>query len=279
MRVTSPHDCVFMNEKNPRVSNRGERGWRRRPTPRPGSGPAGLAQPPGERRPERPLRSRSASPPAGRPGEGGGGVRHRLEASLPPPKAGIGTGTRARENGTGGPAGRARGRPLFLSNSRPPPWREPPPLLRLRRRIPGPDCISFQPSGSTFPTAPLQPLIPLGALSAPSRAPPVPPRTLLTRSRLPNVERGCWAAARGLGPLLTLRTQGRGGTGHRRGAGTASVTFTPGLLNHGAAASHPLALRGRDPSPPEPGGARPLRRDPRRSAGRRGGTSARVPAG
>lgn len=64
-RVTSPHDCVFMNEKNPRVSNRGERGWRRRPTPRAGSGPAGPAQPPGERRPERPLRSRSASPPAG----------------------------------------------------------------------------------------------------------------------------------------------------------------------------------------------------------------------
>ncbi|XP_065534511.1 transcription factor MafF isoform X3 [Lathamus discolor] len=34
-----------MNEKNPRVSNRGERGWRRRPTARPGSGPAAPAQP------------------------------------------------------------------------------------------------------------------------------------------------------------------------------------------------------------------------------------------
>lgn len=36
------------------------------------------------------------------------------------------------------------------------------------------------------------------------------------------------------------------------------MTFTPGLLNHGAAASHPPALRGRDPSSPEPGDTRPM---------------------
>lgn len=136
----------FMNEKNPRVSNREERGWRRRPTPSPGSGPAGREQPPGERRPERPLRSRSFPPSRGgfwEKGAPGSGTGWR-------PLAAAEGGNRDRDSGWGErdggrPAGRARGRPLFLSNFWPPPWRDPPPLLRLRRRIPGPDCISFQP--------------------------------------------------------------------------------------------------------------------------------------
>lgn len=182
----------------------------------------------------------SALPLAGWPGEGGGGVRHRLEASLPPPKAGIGTGTRAGGNGTGGrPANRARGRACFLFSSRPPPWRDPPPLLRLRRRIPGPDCISFQPARLLLSRRPPPaPHSSRGALG-PVPAPLVPLRAVLKRPGFPEVGRRCWAAVRGPGPLLTLRTRGRRGTGHRRGAGTASVTFTPGLLNHGAATSHP----------------------------------------
>lgn len=36
------------------------------------------------------------------------------------------------------------------------------------------------------------------------------------------------------------------------------MTFTPGLLNHRAAASHPPAVRGRDPSSPEPEDTQPL---------------------
>lgn len=168
----------FMNEKNPRVSNREERGWRRRPTPSPGSGPAGREQPPGERRPERPLRSRSF--PLSRGGAGRRGRRGPAPAGglWPPPKGGIGTGIRAGGNGTG--AGRLAALGVVhssfpISGHRPGGIRHP--SSGSGGESPARIASASSHSGSTFPAAPLQPLIPLRALSDPSR-----PRLVLPRA-------------------------------------------------------------------------------------------------
>lgn len=238
MRVTSLHDCVFMNEKNPRVSNRGERGWRRRPTPQPGSGPAGAAQPPGERRPERPLRSRLAFAPrgaAGRRGRWGPAPAGGLSAAAE-------GGDRDRDYGwgerDGGPAGPPRSGPSVL------PFQFPATALEGSAAAPSAPAADPRPGLHQLPAGPAPPFPPppsspsfLSGRSRPRPGPPPPSEGSPTETGVPR------GGERLLGCGLESRTPphspnpGRGGPGHRRGAGNSSVTFTPGLLNHGAATS------------------------------------------
>lgn len=169
----------FMNEKNPRVSNREERGWRRRPTPSPGSGPAGREQPPGERRPERPLRSRSF--PLSRGGAGRRGRRGPAPAGglWPPPK---GSSTLPFQFLATALEGSATPPPAPAANPR--------PGLHQLPATPAPP----------FPLPPSSPSF----LSGRSLIRPGPASSFQGRPGFPGEGRGCWAAVQGLGPFLTL---------------------------------------------------------------------------
>lgn len=143
-------------------------------------------------------------------------------------------------------------------------------------RIPGPDCISFQPPRLHLsrrpPPAPRSSRGALGPVPAPSRPLLAPPRALLRRPGFPEAGRGCWAALRG------CRSPSRSaspGTGRDRPWERGRHRFR-GFPRRAAESRAGHRSPDRHPSPPELGDTRALRRDPRGGTGSRRGDLATV---
>lgn len=96
--------------------------------------------------------------------------------------------------------------------------------LPARRRLPGSDCISFEPSRLHLPSRPPPAPRFSAQLFRPRLGSPRVSRSPVLGRRLPELGRDCWAAASAHG---SLPAQGRGVSGHRRADRRRFGAFLP----------------------------------------------------